>query len=183
MVNFRFSAFADEYSSCFDEQIKGLLLNNVRMIEVRGVDGKNISDLTLCEAKAIAEKLKAAGIGVSAIGSPIGKIEITDDRILHKRALLLVAELEEAPVYIPVTCINDRLAPCVSAPRYKDLLIVIVDLPFEKIGHAVLVKQLVAHGTTKEGRCVGQDDRFAITDNAIGNGVQRLQEKPREIIA
>ncbi len=93
MVNFRFSAFADEYSSSFDEQIKGLLLNNVRMIEVRGVDGKNISDLTLCEAKAIAEKLKAAGIGVSAIGSPIGKIEIIDDMDAHIEKLRNTCEI------------------------------------------------------------------------------------------
>jgi len=83
MVNFRFSAFADEYSSVFDEQIKGLLDNNIHMIEVRGVDGKNVSDLTAEEANVVRAKLDAAGIGVSAIGSPIGKISITDDMDEH----------------------------------------------------------------------------------------------------
>ena len=78
MAEFILSAFADEYSPKFDEQLEGLKKNGVAFMEIRGVDGKNIADLTEDEMKTAREKLDKAGIGVSAIGSPIGKIKTTD---------------------------------------------------------------------------------------------------------
>ncbi len=83
MVKFRFSAFADEYSSAFDEQIEGLIANKVRMIELRGIDGINVSDITPMQAADVHKKLESAGISVSAIGSPLGKIKITDSMEEH----------------------------------------------------------------------------------------------------
>ncbi|MGN1345851.1 MAG: sugar phosphate isomerase/epimerase family protein [Eubacteriales bacterium] len=83
MVKYRFSAFADEYSSSFDEQIEGLIANKVRMIELRGVDGINVSDLTPIQAADVHKKLESAGIAVSAVGSPLGKIRITDSMEEH----------------------------------------------------------------------------------------------------
>jgi sugar phosphate isomerase/epimerase len=83
MAKFILSAFADEYSANFDEQLEGLKLNGINYMEIRGVDGKNISDLTEDELKAVKEKLDAAGIGVSSIGSPVGKIKVTDDFDAH----------------------------------------------------------------------------------------------------
>lgn len=83
MVKFKFSAFADEYSPSLDEQIEGLLANRVRMIELRGIDGTNISDITPIQATEIHKKLESAGISVSAIGSPLGKIKITDSMDEH----------------------------------------------------------------------------------------------------
>ncbi len=78
MADFILSAFADEYSPNFDEQLEGLKKNGVGFMEIRGVDGKNISDLTEDEMKAVREKLDKAGIGISSIGSPIGKIKTSD---------------------------------------------------------------------------------------------------------
>ena len=78
MAEFILSAFADEYSPNFDEQLEGLRKNGVGFMEIRGVDGKNISDLTEDEMKAVREKLDKAGIGLSSIGSPIGKIKTSD---------------------------------------------------------------------------------------------------------
>ena len=83
MAIFRLSAFADEYSSNFDEQIKGLLENDLHSIEPRNIDGVNISDITSEKAMDIRAKLDAADITISAIGSPIGKIAI-DDAVLRK---------------------------------------------------------------------------------------------------
>ena len=77
MAKFIFSAFADEYSSIFDEQLYGLKKLGIPLMEIRGVDGTNISDLDASAAKEIALKLEESGIGISAIGSPIGKIRIT----------------------------------------------------------------------------------------------------------
>lgn len=83
MVKFKLSAFSDEYSASLDEQIEGLTINKVRMSELRGIDGKNVSDLSADEAAEVARKLELSGIGVSAIGSPIGKIKITDPMDAH----------------------------------------------------------------------------------------------------
>lgn len=83
MVKFKLSAFSDEYSSSLDEQIQGLTINKVRMTELRGVDGTNVSDLSPVQAAEVARKLELSGISVSAIGSPIGKIQITDPMEPH----------------------------------------------------------------------------------------------------
>lgn len=78
MAEFILSAFSDEYSPKFDEQIEGLKLNGVKYMEIRGVDGKNIANVTLDEAKVLKQKLDDNGLAVSSMGSPIGKTKITD---------------------------------------------------------------------------------------------------------
>ena len=79
MEKLKLSAFADEASAALSEQIKALNDNDIPYIEVRGVDGKNVSSLTLAEAKETYQKLKAGGISVYSIGSPIGKVRLGDD--------------------------------------------------------------------------------------------------------
>ena len=76
MAKFILSAFADEASPMLDEQIKTLQEEGVSLIELRGVDGKNVSNLTLEEAAAVKAKLDAAGIRLSALGSPYGKANL-----------------------------------------------------------------------------------------------------------
>ena len=76
MARFILSAFADEASPMLDEQIKALREEGVSLIELRGVDGKNVSSLTLEEAAAVKAKLDAAGIRLSALGSPYGKASL-----------------------------------------------------------------------------------------------------------
>ncbi|MBR4000354.1 MAG: sugar phosphate isomerase/epimerase, partial [Clostridia bacterium] len=96
MVKFRLSAFSDEYSSSLDEQIQGLTINKVKMTELRGVDGINVSDLSAARAAEVARKLELSGIGVSAIGSPIGKIKITDPMEPHLDKLKNTCEVAAA---------------------------------------------------------------------------------------
>ena len=79
MTKFLLSAFADEANQNLDEQIKNLKEQGITKIELRGVDGINCSDLTEDKAKEVAAKLKDAGISLSALGSPYGKIGINDD--------------------------------------------------------------------------------------------------------
>ena len=93
MVRFRFSAFSDEYSSSLDEQIEGLITNKVRMTEIRGIDGINVSDLTLDQAADVHKKFESSGISVSAIGSPIGKIKIGDPMAPHLDKLKHTCEI------------------------------------------------------------------------------------------
>ncbi|MBR3801967.1 MAG: TIM barrel protein [Clostridia bacterium] len=79
MLNFILSGFADEASKELDGQIAALKRNNMSYFEPRGINGKNIADFTVEEAKELKAKLDAEGIKVSSIGSPYGKIEIDDD--------------------------------------------------------------------------------------------------------
>ena len=74
---FRLCAFADEADKKLTGQIAALQGNGMSLIELRGVDGKNVAALTVDEAKETARRLEDNGISVWSIGSPIGKVEIT----------------------------------------------------------------------------------------------------------
>ena len=79
MAKMILSAFADEYSNSFTEQLEALRSFGIGYVEVRGVDGKNISVLTPDDVRGMKHKLDYYGIGVSAMGSPIGKIKLDGD--------------------------------------------------------------------------------------------------------
>ena len=83
MARFILSAFADEASPIFDEQLRILAEEGVSLVELRGADGKNCADLTLEEAAVIREKLDAAGVGLSALGSPFGKYPLAEPFEAH----------------------------------------------------------------------------------------------------
>ncbi len=95
--NFELAAFADEASSKIDEQIAAMERTGVSMLEIRGVDGQNVSSITPEKAKKVRSKLDEAGLSVWSIGSPVGKTNINDDfafeeeqfkRVLHTALLL-----------------------------------------------------------------------------------------------
>lgn len=83
MSHWIISAFADEHSSDLAGQIAALQSFDLPHIELRFVDGKNVADLTAQEAKYVKQMLDAGGIRVSAVGSPLGKINLADDFAAH----------------------------------------------------------------------------------------------------
>jgi len=96
----QFSAFADEVSSDFKEQVDFLVAQNVRYMEIRFVNGKNIIYLDKNELKEVKRLLDQNGISISAIGSPIGKVRIDDDFAVHFdkfRYSIEIAQFLEAP--------------------------------------------------------------------------------------
>ena len=76
-------AFADEASASLDGQIAALKRNAVAFLEIRGVNGKNVSKLSEKEIKEVAARLSNAGIRTFSIGSPIGKIRLDEDFEAH----------------------------------------------------------------------------------------------------
>ena len=76
---FVYSAFADEISADLSVQISELQKHGIGYIEARGINGKNISNHTASEAVEIKKILDDNNMKISALGSPIGKIKITDD--------------------------------------------------------------------------------------------------------
>lgn len=77
------SGFADEIDKMADKQFEILNKLGIKYFEPRYVDGKNISEFTEEEAYALKEKMNRCGIEASSIGSPIGKIKISDDFERH----------------------------------------------------------------------------------------------------
>ena len=76
-------AFADEVSSKLDGQILALKRNGLAGLEIRGVDGTNVSAISIEKAKEVRRKLDDNGLTVWSVGSPIGKIKIQDDFDAH----------------------------------------------------------------------------------------------------
>lgn len=86
-------AFADEASKEVAKQIAALQKNKIEYIELRGLDGTNIGDVSLEDAKAYADAFAKSGIRVWSIGSPIGKIGIEKDLDAHLEKLRHVCRL------------------------------------------------------------------------------------------
>lgn len=95
---FVLSAFADEIDPDLRVQMDILDQHEIKYIEMRGVNGKNLIDYSLDEVKEIKNQLDQRGFRLSAVGSPIGKIGINDDFTPHLekfRHTLKIAEIME----------------------------------------------------------------------------------------
>ena len=92
----KISGFSDEIDSAVDKQFEVLNKLGISYFEPRGIDGKNISRLTDEEVAGLKEKMDRNGIKVSSIGSPIGKIKLTDDFEPHFERFMRVVEIAVA---------------------------------------------------------------------------------------
>ena len=50
-MNKKLAAFADEADGQIDGQIKAMVENGISYLEIRGVDGQNIADISITKAK------------------------------------------------------------------------------------------------------------------------------------
>jgi sugar phosphate isomerase/epimerase len=83
MDKWTLSGFADEISPELSVQLDTLQAEGIRYLELRGIWGKNVLALSDEEVERAKKEMDARGVGVSAIGSPIGKIGIADDFDQH----------------------------------------------------------------------------------------------------
>ena len=83
MANLILSAFSDEYADGLVEQCRALNSFGISYMEMRGVNGKNVSTLTKAEVLDAKRILSDYGIKVSSIGSPLGKIKLDGDVAAH----------------------------------------------------------------------------------------------------
>ncbi len=97
-------AFADEASPDIDKQIEIMLKNGMDGLEIRNVDGVNISEISDYKAREVKEKMDKAGLKVWSIGSPIGKIDIEDDFAFHTEKFRRTIEIAKI-----LDCKNIRL--------------------------------------------------------------------------
>lgn len=74
------SGFSDEISLNFDTQLQTVSTLGMEYISLRTADGRNIADFTAEEVKtSILPRLERAGVAVSSLGSPIGKVAADDE--------------------------------------------------------------------------------------------------------
>jgi sugar phosphate isomerase/epimerase len=94
------SGFSDEISPDFTEQCEVVTGLGMTHVEVRSAWDVNILDLSPDQLGTVKKTLSAYGLKVSSIGSPIGKIPITEDfgpHLERMRHAAEVAQLLEAP--------------------------------------------------------------------------------------
>lgn len=91
----RLSAFADEISADPVEQLDCLASNGIRFVEFRSIYGVNVLDLTDSQHQEFRSLLQSRGFGLSAIGSPVGKIAIADPLEPHLVRLERAIDLAE----------------------------------------------------------------------------------------
>lgn len=82
-MGFQLAAFADEADGKISGQIKAMKENGIGYLEIRGVDGQNISNISVDKAKEVRKELDDAGLAVWSLGSPYGKIGINEDFAPH----------------------------------------------------------------------------------------------------
>ncbi len=96
----RLSAFADEISRDPVEQLDVLERHGIRHIEFRSIHGVNVLDLSDEQHAEFRALLRDRGFGLSAIGSPLGKIKINEPFEPHLKRIekaLTIAEFYETP--------------------------------------------------------------------------------------
>ena len=75
---FTLTGFADEIDSDLETQLSVLESLDIEHIEVRSVGAQNVLDLDDDEIESVKAELDSRGFTVSSIGSPIGKVDVTD---------------------------------------------------------------------------------------------------------
>ena len=92
------TGFADEIDQDLNIQIENLEKLGMRYVEMRGVDGNNLIFHSDEKVKEIKGRLDGAGISLSALGSPLGKIGIEDPFDKHfeefKRAVEIAHKMD-----------------------------------------------------------------------------------------
>ena len=96
-MNWTLSAFSDEAGASADQQINALLRAGLRFIDIRNIDGYNITELPIEQAKIVKAKLDDKGIQMQMMGSPVGKIDVGDELLLDLDKLNHLGEM--APIF------------------------------------------------------------------------------------
>lgn len=92
-MEFLYSAFADESSPEFAGQVEALKRNSYQFLEIRNVNRKKLTEVTLDEAREMNRILADNGLSVWSMGSPIGKIKLEDDWNAHLDQYRLVLDM------------------------------------------------------------------------------------------
>ncbi len=114
MAKITLAAFSDEIADSLKGQIEGLKRNDIYLTELRSIEGKSVAKFSEQESKEYATTLKNEGIGVWAIGSPLGKVDISVDFEQYKDTVKKICETalifgtDKVRVFSFFNALNDR---------------------------------------------------------------------------
>ncbi len=135
---FTLTGFGDEISRVLKEQLDLMESVGISALELRGVEEKSVADFTDDDVTRFRKELDGRGFTVSCIGSPIGKIKITDDFPEHVRVFRRVIELAKAFGWDENHIQPSSVAEAgLRAPRPKDLSLNVTKV-LEKISTPLL---------------------------------------------
>lgn len=76
--NFVLSGFGDEVATDIETQLETLTSVGIDHLDLRTVDGTGVLDLPAADLTAVEEAIAERGMAVPCIGSPIGKVDVTE---------------------------------------------------------------------------------------------------------
>jgi sugar phosphate isomerase/epimerase len=120
MEKITLSGFADEIGDDLELQLDTLEAEDIKYLEFRGVWGKSVMDLTDEELDKVKAALEDRGIGVSAIGSPIGKVAIDFDLDEHLESLERAIEIAQKMDTDCIRLFSFYLPPDEDPLKYRD---------------------------------------------------------------
>lgn len=143
---FTLTGFGDEISPDLNEQLDLLESEGIQYLDLRGVWGKNVLDLSDAEAARVQGELERRGFGVSAIASPIGKIGIDEPFEPHLARFCRALDLAEL-FHAPYVRIFSFYVPEGQAARYRDRVMARLQAMAEAAeGRDVLIGHENEHG-------------------------------------
>jgi len=90
------SAFGDEIGPDLALQMEVCQSHGIRCIDVRGIDGINVSKMKVSQAREYGKRLDDRGFHVPCLGSPLGKVRMDEDFDAHLDLLRHCCDLAEA---------------------------------------------------------------------------------------
>jgi sugar phosphate isomerase/epimerase len=172
------SGFADEISPDPAEQLATLAAESITHLELRGAWSVNVADFTAGQVAAFRTAVDGAGVRVSAIGSPVGKIPVGAplgpelDRM--RRIADVAAELRTAIVRV----FSFYIPPGDPPERYRQQ---VIDRMGALAGIAEDRGLILAHENEKE--IYGDTpDRCADVITAVGSPALRATFDPANFV-
>lgn len=154
LENTKITGFADEIHSDITVQVSLLKELGIEYLELRSANGKGIASYTTEEAKELKEYLTKQQIKVSAIGSPIGKISITEDFIPHFSVYQKVVEIAKIMETPYIRCFSFFIPEHENADKYQDVV-------FERM------EQLISYASEQKVILLHENEKDIYGDTAI----------------
>ena len=99
-IDWALSGFGDEIDPDPETQIAVLQALGARHVEVRSAWGVNVVDLDDAQLSALVKRLSGADMAVSAVASPIGKVDVDEDpesEVVRLERVIRVARALQTP--------------------------------------------------------------------------------------
>jgi sugar phosphate isomerase/epimerase len=122
-VTVTLSGFADEISDDLGEQLEVLAAESITYLELRSAWGVNVAGFTAAQLAEFRSVTGAAGVRVSAIGSPVGKVPVGAPVADEAERLRRVAGTAAALGTALVRVFSFYLPPGEPPERYRDQVI------------------------------------------------------------